>query len=156
MPIPDSFIDSNGALNADGRKLHAFIEAQFAQLDRSDKATMVRQLNNMAGTFQWYFANVVQLESVTPEQFMADFSHSYARSAWQIMEAVEEQDAKTRAVEEAGQQQNVVAQELESVKGQLAEALAAIKTLQEARPEAKPEPAKKPAKAEAVEEGEAE
>src|SRR5690554_994247 len=97
MAIPD-FVNSDGALTKEGQQLQAFIEAQFAGI--SDD---VGSLNGMAGVFKDYYVQVHKLGTMTPERWMRDFAHTYARSAWNIREDVEQQAIKEAAAAAATQ-----------------------------------------------------
>lgn len=145
MPNYPQFTDGNGDLNDNGRKLANFLTVNLQQMQEADADT----LNTFPGPMKYLFHNH-KIAGMTVEQFIRDNGKSGALNAWRILEATEATEAQQQQVEETAQTANKVAEELEAVKSQLAEALKAIATLQEAaKPEAK---VKKPAKPEAVEE----
>ncbi len=145
MPNYPQFTNQAGDLNDNGRDLANFLTANLLKMQEADADT----LNTYPGPLKYLFHNH-KVSGMTVEQFIRDNGKSAALNAWRIKEAVEAQEAQKKQVKETVQAANTLAAELESVKAQLAEALSAIKTLQEAKAEAKP--TKKAAKVEATEE----
>ena len=137
------FVNMNGELTTEGQKLVTWLGENLKVMEAKNAA----ELNTYAGPLKYLFSN--RHVGLTPERFVREMGSSYALNAYGIMEAVEKQEAQAVKVEETAQQTSTLATELETVKSQLAEALSAIKTLQEAKTE---KPAKKPAKVEATEE----
>lgn len=148
----NDLLSSNGALTPDGARLIAWIEAQFAEADKSND---LGRINSLAGYLSYYYVNVHKLQAMKPEQWIAEHLHSGAAAAWRDMTYFEEV-AREQAEKEAKQQEQVtgIAGQIEALQKALAEAQAEIAALKEAKqPEAEPEkPARKSRKAVKAEE----
>ena len=142
------FVDMNHELTADGKKLVAWLDANLNAMESASAA----ELNTYPGPLKYLWANT--RAGMTSERFVRETGKSFALNAWNILEAVEKQEAQAAQVEETAQTTSKIAEQLETVMKELAEARKEIKVLQEAK---QPEPkAKKPVKPETTEEVEAE
>lgn len=147
------FVNMDGSLNDDGRKLSNWLETNIQAMEHADADT----LNTYPGPLQYLF---IQRRTVgmTSERYIQDFGKTYARNAWGIMRVLEDQETQAQQVEETAQQTTELAAKLEEVLAKLEAAQERIAVL-EAKPESKPAPrkAKKDeAEAEVDDEGEAE
>lgn len=161
-----AFLNSDGTMTKDGDTLTEWIEAQFSGIDAAND---VQALNRLSGPIADYYVNVYKLHSMTPERWLKEHGNSFAPSAHGIMTWLEAQMATEQRNAETATKADKVADELESLKAQLAEAVAEIAALKEAKvtvtveddtveadtePEAKPRKSRK-AKAEVEPEPEA-
>lgn len=161
-----AFLNSDGTMTKDGAILTEWIEAQFSGIDAAND---VQALNRLSGPIADYYVNVYKLHSMTPERWLKEHGNSFAPSAHGIMTWLEAQMATEQRNAETATKADKVADELESLKAQLAEAVAEIAALKEAKvtvtveddtveadtePEAKPRKSRK-AKAEVEPEPEA-
>lgn len=135
MPIP-SFLNSDGSKTKDGEYLTEWIEAQFKDIDRDSD---LLALNRLSGPIADYYVNVYKLAAMTSERWLHEHANSFARSAYSIMKFIEDQAATEQRNAETATKADAVASELESLKAQLAEAIAEIAALKEsAQAEAAP------------------
>lgn len=119
------FLDHRGALTTDAKHLTEWMEAQFAEADRTNN---IERLNNLSGPIAHYYVNVFKTGFVKPERWFAETA-SFARNAWDIMHYVEQKAAQEAEIAEAAQaakaKSDGVADELtkfkESVAAQVAE-----------------------------------
>lgn len=144
-----AFLNSDGTMTKDGAILTEWIEAQFSGIDAAND---VQALNRLSGPIADYYVNVYKLHSMTPERWLKEHGNSFAPSAHGIMTWLEAQMATEQRNAETATKADKVADELESLKAKLAEAIAEIEALKEsAQAEAapvvvEPEPEAKPRK----------
>ena len=108
------FVNHNG-LTDDGIKLVAWLEAYCEGVDEK-KGNM-----SLAGHIGHFYVNVHKMESLNPRQWVEQFEHSAARSAWDDMLYFEAQETARQDAAEAKEATNELTEALEQIKAELAE-----------------------------------
>lgn len=144
-------LHQEGHLTREGEQLVEWIEAQYAEADRTNDLPF---LNGMSGPFKEYYALVAKTRALTPLAWVRDMSSS-ARNAYDLMKWVEAKAAESAAVIENTAKTNDIAAQFEAFKE------AMTKELKEANDRiaeltAKPDKPAKGAKKDADAEAEAE
>lgn len=129
MAVP-AFLNSDNTPTKDGENLIEWIEAQFRDIDAAND---VYALNRMSGPIADYYVNVYKLRALTPARWLGEHANSFAPSAYGIMKFIEEQAATEQRNAETATKADAVAAELETLKAALAEAVAEIAALKEAK-----------------------
>lgn len=86
-----------GELTAEGQKVIAHIEGLFAQVMESKEPDAY---NGQPGHVKHYFANVLQLKSLTPEKWLESYGNA-ASAAWRDIETAEAATAQAETIKEA-------------------------------------------------------
>lgn len=87
----------NGLLTDEGKKLVAHMESLYAQVMES-KA--VDAYNGQPGHVKHYFANVLQLKSLSPERWIESYVNM-SSAAWRDIEITEAATAQAETIKEA-------------------------------------------------------
>lgn len=127
MPNYPVFFDHDAVLNDNGRKLANFLTVNLQRMMEAS----ADELNTYPGPLKYLFTNH-QVSGMTVEQFIRDNSKSAALNAWRVMEAIEAQEAQQQQMAETAETTSKLAETLELVMKELAEARQEIKALQEA------------------------
>lgn len=131
MNMPD-FVARNGELTPDGQRLIAWIEAQFKDADKNNDLS---RLNGLSGYLAYYYVNVHKLRAITPAQWLEEHRHSGAAAAWRDMlyfEEVARKEAEQQAaVVETRTELSGLAEQLEALRQELAEARQRITELEQ-------------------------
>jgi len=146
-----NFINANGDLSDDGRKLVEWLDAHLPVMEVARAA----ELNTFAGPVQDFF-NRHRLERMTAEQYVRDFRRTLALNAWRVMEVVEAQTAQAEQVQETVSKTSAIEAALEMLKQELGAARTEIAALKETRTPAKTKVSKKAASQETEDELETE
>lgn len=115
------FVNHNG-LTADGIKLVAWLDAYCESMDEK-KGNM-----SLSGHIGHFYVNVHKMESLNPRQWVEQFEHSAARSAWDDMLYFEAQETARQDAAEAKEATNELTEALEQIKAELAEVRKELKT----------------------------
>jgi hypothetical protein len=90
------FVGLDGQMTDDGRKLVAWIEAQFVEADKSPER--ITEINALSGDIKHYYVNVYKMNKatggsggLTPEKWLNDYRNSISLSAWRNMQFMTEQ-----------------------------------------------------------------
>lgn len=117
-----TFLNADKSLSGDGQKLVEWLEVQCAYAENLPPDESTNALNRLHGSIRQYYINVYKLKSHTPQQWVEDFSKSWAQDCWGIMTRIEEMVAQQ-------EQQQQTADKTEQLAAQLAalgERLAAV------------------------------
>lgn len=137
-------VNSEGSLTPEGKKLQAFIENQFTEADQKGDTVA---LNRLSGHIGAYYVNVYKMKVLTPEAWMRDLGHSFARAAWRDLEFAEAQQAQAEAVKETSGQVSELAAKLDTLAAALADIQSQLNPVPQAEtaPKKKAKPAEVPA-----------
>lgn len=131
------FLEQDGSVAADGKLLLEWLEATCDLMEEeASKGDGITAINQRHGPIKEYYVHVRKMHTLTPDEFVKNFSRSTAYNAWRVMEAIDEQAKKDAQAQEATETAATLTQgqkaivealeamkaELETVKAQLAEA----------------------------------
>lgn len=110
-----------GKLTDEGQQVCEYIEAQFAEADRTGD---VDAINALPGHIKYYYLHVAK-GAYTPEQFFEMFAHSHVRAAHRDMVYLQESD--TGATDEGEEQLTEIAASLQAFRDEVKKEIANLK-----------------------------
>lgn len=124
----------DGVITADGQKAISYLESLI-----NGAMDDLAKLNNLPGYAQHYHMNVLAAKLMSPAQWLEDYRSNGAKAAYDYAVALEEAANQTAQQTE---QSNKIAEALEAIQKELADARAEIKALQESKKPGKKQAAK--------------
>lgn len=120
-----NFLNADKTLSPDGLRLVEWLTAQCNHVDSLPLEENVNYLNTLSGPIRQYYINVhSNVRSHSAQAWIEDFSKSWAKDCWRIMEYVEAEQQKANAIQENAEQTNAIATELAALKESVAEMVA--------------------------------
>ena len=86
----------DGSTTEDGRKLIAWIESHYLEADKANDVTLI---NSLSGDIKHHYTMVTKLKTLTSAQWLNDYKHSIAMSAWRNYQYTESQAVKESQLE---------------------------------------------------------
>lgn len=116
---------NRGVPTDEGRAVLNYIESTIKAAGKN-----ATRLNAMPGVVKHFYANVVQIKSMSEAEWLEDYRMSYANSAWAAVESIRAQEAQQAQADGA---QTKLTENLEELAAKLEAALARIADLEKAK-----------------------
>lgn len=119
------FLNSDGSMTEDGRKMIEWMESQFLEADQKNDVAFLS--SGISGDIQYYYINVYKTKMMSPEQWLRDYRQGMAQRTWSNYQwsLLKAQEAEQQASQMEAQAQKSA--ELEAGMNSLKEALATQK-----------------------------
>ncbi len=117
------WLDSDGDITADGRKLIEHYESQFSEADKGNDITA---LNQLTGDVKFYYQHYKMEGKGLPElieaarvKFLREFGKSVAHRGWDNLLYIQEQAKQAEKVEQNSEATNDLTEQLEQLREEL-------------------------------------